>query len=158
MTAKVNAAGRLSARYVLGRTTTFTAAFAGDTHNAATTASRTVTSAAVVAEVLAGYYGTAHSYRLYHHTSHLDVGVAVAPNKHGECVKFEVEQFYGGAWQPDIVSGCATLNAKSTYAGYLKLSSAGIGYHYRIRADYVPGTDHANLAADSAWQYFIVAN
>jgi hypothetical protein len=79
----------------------------------------------------------------------------VAPDKHGECVKFDMQEFYQGKWY-DKLTGCGTLGIKSTISRSFDLSQADLGYHYRLRAEYQRGSDTKNLNADSSWQYFMV--
>ena len=95
------------------------------------------------------------TYRLYHRTKKLLAAVLVAPNKHGECVKFDLQELYKGKWY-DSLTGCGPLGANSTAGAIYTLSKADLGYHYRLRAEYQRGKDTTNLSADSGWQYFIV--
>ena len=36
------------------------------------------------------------------------------------------------------------------------LVSSDLGYPYRVRADYIRGSDASNLSTDTGWQYFMV--
>lgn len=79
----------------------------------------------------------------------------MAPDKRGESVKFEVQKLYKGKWYSALTGG-GKLNTQSTAGTYFTLGHADLGYQYRIRAVYEPGSDASNLSADSAWQYYIV--
>ena len=74
------------------------------------------------------------------------MGVAVAPNKAGECAKVEIQEYYRGAWHPNVTTNCVALNKNSVVGVYFTLNQADIGYHYRLRGDYVRGSDLSNLA------------
>jgi Carboxypeptidase regulatory-like domain len=80
--AKVNSSGNVTVSGRLARTTTFTAVFLGDAKYAARSAATTVYTRAGVAEAISGYYASKHvgsvTYRLYHHTKHLNVAAAVS--------------------------------------------------------------------------------
>jgi hypothetical protein len=160
-TGKVNAAGKLSPAYTVTRATKFTAVFGGDAKDAPTSASRTVTVPARVSAVLTGYYKTVKSgrivYRVYHGTGTLTLTAGVLPNKHGECLKPETEQYDSGTgWDADTKYGCDKLNSQSRDVAPFSLSHA-VGDRYRIRADYIRShSDTANLSADSGWRYFVV--
>jgi hypothetical protein len=156
----VGSAGNLTASYPAKHSTTFSAVFAGDTAYSPRTVTATVAVSAKVTLTISGYYGTRQvgsvPFRLYHHTARLNIATLVAPNKHGQCVKLEVQEHAHGAWQPGTTSSCITLGGASSVAGYLTLTGADLGYGYRIRIDYIRGTDASNLSADSTWQYFMV--
>jgi hypothetical protein len=158
-TGTVNSAGILKLTFPGTHTTTFSAVFAGDATYGAKTVTATAKVAARVTMKTAGYYASERigsvTYRLYHRAKRLLAAVAVAPNKHGECVEFDVQEFYKGKWY-DNPTACGTLGKNSTLGGYFTLSQADLGYHYRIRAEYLRGKDTTNLGADSSWQYFIV--
>jgi hypothetical protein len=151
----------VTATYKAAHSTTFSVVFAGDAEYAARTVSRTVYVRAAVSESVSGYYGSKRirgvTYRLYHRKGKLDVAATVRPDKHGECVAFEVEEYYQGAWRVNTASACAVLNASSKGGGYFTLTGADIGYHYRIRAGYFrSSTDTTNVNNVSGWLYLIV--
>jgi hypothetical protein len=156
----VSASGFLTFSYRAAHTTTFSAVFAGDSDFAPATANASAQVSAAVSQRLGGYYASKQvgsvTYRQYHSTGKLSAADSVSPNKKGECVKLEVQEYRQGAWRASTTSSCIALGASSTAAGFLNLSRANLGYHYRIRADYHRGTDNSNLNADSAWQYFTV--
>jgi hypothetical protein len=159
--AKVNASGNLAVTDTTPYSTKFTAVFGGDARYAAQTLTHTVAVAGRATFYMNGWYtyqkvsGT--TYRLYHHAGHLDVDVNVGPNKYGECVWFEVQEYYNGAWHPNMKTSCASLSASSDLSGYLAFTNADLGYDYRIRAHYLPpSTDVRNAADVTGWQYAIV--
>ncbi|HEY3877563.1 MAG TPA: hypothetical protein VGM12_03085 [Trebonia sp.] len=158
---KVDAAGKLYPAYTVTRATTFTAVFGGDAADAPSTASRTVTVAARVTDALTGYTSTTKTggvtYRVYHGTGTLTLKSTVTPDKHGECLEPESEQYDAGTgWDADSKYGCDTLDSASHDTAPFSLKQA-VGDRYRIRADYVRrGGDTANLSADAPWLYFEV--
>ncbi len=160
-TGTVNSAGNLTLGYSAPHTTTFYARFTGDASYAPRTVSAGASVAAAVSTKISGYYASERigsvAYRLYHHTAKLSAAVSVAPNKHGECVKLEVQEFSKGQWHASLVTGCAKLGTRSTAGIGLALSHDALGVHYRIRGDYLHGSDITNLSAESGWQYFVVA-
>ena len=159
--AKVNSSGNLTVSARVPRTTTFTAVFSGDARYAAKSVAASVYTRAAVVMAIGDYYASKHvgslTYRLYHHTKHLNVAAVVAPDKAGECAQVEIQEYYQGAWGPNVMPNCITLNKSSEIAVYFTLGQAeALGYPYRIRTDYVRGSDTSNLSADSGWQYFMV--
>ncbi len=158
-TGKANPSGDLTVSYRAAHSTRFTAVFAGDARYAATTVSRAIYVRAKVSESLSGYYRSERIrgtiYRLFHSKKIMEVHVAVAPDKAGECVEFALQIYYQDAWHGEV-TGCGTLSKSSKLTVAVSLTKAALGYHYRIRADYIRGTDTSNLANDSPWQYFIV--
>jgi hypothetical protein len=140
-------------------TTTFSAVFAGDAVYSAKTVTAAASVGASVTMKIGGYYTSklvgSVTYRLYHRTKKLAAAVLVAPNKHGECVKFDLQELYKGKWY-DSLTGCGTLGTNSIVGAIYTLSKADLGFHYRIRAEYQRGSDTSNLSADSGWQYFVV--
>jgi len=160
-TGTVNSHGELTATYKAAHSTTFSVVFAGDAEYAARTVTSTVYVRAAVSESISGYYGSrlVHgvTYRLYHRKGKLRVAATVSPNKRGECVAFQVQEYYQGAWRNNVVTACVVLNSASKGGGYFTLTQADIGYHYRVRAGYFrSSTDTSNLDNVSAWQYLIV--
>jgi hypothetical protein len=160
-----NGRGDLAITIVPAYSTTFTAVFAGDAHYAPATVTTTVNVAARVTQSLAGYYASERyegaEYRVYHAAAQLKDSVTVAPNKHGECVKFGLQIYFQGAWRDDLPMGetatpCGALSKSSTVLGDFSLRN-GVGARYRVRALYVHSrTDQANLSSDSSWAYFRV--
>jgi hypothetical protein len=138
----------------LDRTTTLSAVYSGNAANAAATVTKTVDVYAKVTAAISGYYGSASGSRLYHRSARVDLSVAVAPAKVGECVQFQVQDYVKKVWQAVATTGCATLNSKSEISTYLVASKYALGVPYRVRADYVRSMDTANLDADSGFLYF----
>lgn len=158
---KVNSAGQLRVYFRLTRTTTFTVVFGGDARDAPARASRTVQALARVADAISGYYARTRvgdtTYYLFHASKQLVLHATVSPNKRGECLKPETEQWDTGAgWDHDTAYGCDSLDGGSRDSAPFNLGRA-VGDRYRIRADYVRGArDLANLSADGPWLYLAV--
>jgi len=158
---KVNSSGNLTVSRKEPHSTTFSVVFSGDADYAAQTITHAVRIRAKVSESQSGYYGSKRvgrtKYRLYHRTDLLHIHAAVTPNKSRQCVEVEVQEYFEGAWQSNVTTACVKLSKASQISGALNLSQADIGYHYRVRADYIrSGNDTSNLSNDSAWQYLIV--
>lgn len=158
-TGKVNSSGDLTVSYRAAHSTTFTADFAGDAEYAPATATSAVSVRASVSETLSGNSGSKRiggkTYLVFHQNKTLDVHATVAPDKAGECVKFALAFYYRGAWHAQL-SSCGTLSKSSKLTIRVSLKDVPLGYRYRIRADYLPGSDTSNLGNDSAWAYFVV--
>jgi hypothetical protein len=160
-----NGKGDLAVTVVHTESTTFTAFFRGDARYAPATVTTTVDVAARVTQSLAGYYKSVRysgtEYRVYHRTATLKDTATVAPNKHGECVEFQLQIYFQGGWYNDLPAGetatsCGVLSKSSTVLGDFGLKSAA-GYRYRIRALFVHAkSDRVNLSSDSSWGYFSV--
>ena len=160
-TGKVNSAGDLAASYVAPHSTEFSVTFAGDAHYLAEARASTVGVYAQVAQTISGYYGHKRlhgvTYWLFHSNATLKVHATVTPKKAGECVVFEVQEYYQGAWHANVSTPCVKLSKASTAAAAFGLSHADLGQPYRVRSDFVrSGTDSSNLSSDSAWDYTIV--
>ena len=158
---KVNSAGKLRVVFRLTRTTTFTVVFGGDARDAPARVSRTVRALARVADAISGFYARTRvgrtTYYVFHASKLLVLRAAVSPNKHGECLKPETEQWdTGSGWDDDTAYGCDSLDGGSHDSAPFNLAQA-VGDRYRIRADYVRGArDLANLSADGPWLYLTV--
>ena len=162
-TGRVNSRGELTISYAAQHSTTFSAVFAGDARYAPKTVTHGVSVRAKVSGSLSGYYGNKRigstTYWLYHHNNLLYAHATVTPNKRGQCVQFQVQEYYQGTWYANVTTGCISLNSSSKVTVAFNLTQADRGYHYRIREDYVrSGNDISNLSNDSGWQYFIVEN
>ncbi|CAM5714963.1 hypothetical protein [Streptomyces aurantiogriseus] len=159
-TGTVDAKGNLTATYKLTRNTTFTASFAGDHRYAPATATRVANAYVKVATALGGYYtSTTYSgitYRVYHRTVKPTVTATVTPNKAGQCQRFQVQQYYSGAWRTLTTSGCYALAANSTAKTQLTLTNA-LNQKFRVRSQYERSTkDNTNLSTWGGWLYFTV--
>jgi hypothetical protein len=158
---KVDSGGKFYATYTVTSTTNFVASFNGNDENAGTSASRKVTVGAHVADGLTGYYKTTTisgvTYRVYHGSGTLTLKATVTPNKHGECLEPETEQYDSGSgWDADTKYGCDKLDSMSHDTAPFQVAQA-VGDRYRIRADYIRSAkDTANLSADGAWLYLEV--
>jgi len=160
-TGTVDSNGNLAVSYVAPHSTTFSAVFTGDAQYASRTVAQAVGVRARVALTISGYYASklisGTTYRIYHRTAHLGTGVTVTPNKHGECLKLEIQEYYQGAWHVKMITGCGHLNSSSKGSWALTISQAHLNSPYRIRADYIRSSaDTSNLSSDSGWQYFLV--
>jgi hypothetical protein len=164
VTAKVNAEHKLLVSYNVTRNTTFTAVFAGSTGHAAARAAHTVGTRARVQSGVTNYFKkvkfNGHIYYYFHQSKTLTLHTTVTPNKHGECLEPETQQWDKGAkgpvWDADTKYGCDTLDSQSHDSSPFDLSGAA-GDKYRIRGDYIRGkSDTVNLSADGPWVYFVV--
>ncbi|MGA5729133.1 hypothetical protein ACPCI1_10845 [Streptomyces seoulensis] len=159
-TGTVDSKGNLRGTYKLTRSTTFTASYAGDYRYAPATATRAVSGQVKVAQALSGYYtSTTYSgttYRVYHRRTRPTVTTTVSPDKSGQCVKFQAQQYYSGAWHTLNTSGCFTLGSKSAVASELSLSNA-VNQKFRVRSEYVRSSkDTTNVSTWGGWQYLTV--
>jgi hypothetical protein len=158
---KVSAAGHLRGYFLLTRTTTFTAVFGGDARDAPARASRTLYAAAHVANGLGGYdkkiRARGITYYVFRSSRMLILHSTVAPNKRGECLKPETEQWdTGSGWTDHTSYGCDFLDGHSHDRAPFNLAQAA-GDRYRIRAVYVHSAgDRANLSAVGPWLYLMV--
>ena len=161
-TGTVDAEGKWYAPYSITRATVFTAVFAGDAHHAPVSASRTLSAYARVTGRLGGAYATSQgsdgiAYAVFHAAGTLTLYSTVAPDKAGECLEPESEQYDKGAgWDADTKYGCDKLDRDSHDTAPFSLTLAA-GDRYRIRGDYLRGKDTANLSTTGPWLYFIVA-
>ncbi len=152
--ASVGHSGSLSISYKAQHTTVFSVTFPGDAHYAAKTVKLTINVLADVSEYLSGNYGKSGKYDLFHSSDILYAHAKVAPNKHGQCIVFEVQEYVQGAWQELQTFSCVHLGSASTLVAKIGLSQADKGYPYRIRADFVHKKgDRSNADSDSAWRY-----
>lgn len=155
--ASVGHSGTLAISYKAPHTTIFSVTFPGDAHYAAKTVKRTVNVLADVSEHFTGNYGKSGKYYLFHSSDILYAHATVTPNKHGQCVMFEVQEYFQGAWQADGTYSCVKLSKASTVVAKFGLSQADKGYPYRIRADFVrKRSDRSNADNNSSWRYLKV--
>jgi hypothetical protein len=158
----VDAKGKWYVRYSITKTTKFSVVFAGDAGDAPASASRTLSAYARVTDRLTGGYTTSKSssgavYDVFHAAGTLTLYSTVAPNKHGECLEPESQQYDKGVgWHVDTKYGCDKLDSRSHDAAPYSLGLA-VGDRYRIRGDYLRGKDGSNLDAQGQWLYFIVS-
>ena len=159
-TGKVDASGNLTVNYKAAHNTAFSAVFLGDSQYKPASVTSAISVLAGVSETLSNYYTSTHiggvTYRLFHRHALMHVHVTVRPDKNGQCLKFELQEHYHGAWH-GATRRCGHLDGSSKISIRVNLTPADLGYHYRIRADYVRSSkDTTNLSNDSAWKYFIV--
>lgn len=161
-TGTVDDKGKWYVGYSITKTTKFTAVFAGDAQDAAASASKTLSAYARVTSRVTGAYTTSKSssgvvYDVFHSRGTLTLYSTVAPNKHGECLEPESQQYdKGTGWHVDTKYGCDKLDHGSHDIAPFSLGLA-VGARYRIRADYLRGNDHSNLDEQGPWLYFIVS-
>jgi hypothetical protein len=68
-----------------------------------------------------------------------------------------VQEHYRGAWHPSPATACVHLSRTSKASAAFGLTQANIGFHYRIRADYIRSSnDTTNRNNVSAWRYLII--
>ena len=158
---KVNSAGRLRRAFGLRRTTKFTVVYRGDARDAPAITGVTLQAAAGVADGLSGYLRKTRvggiTYYVFRGSSTMVLHATVAPNKYGECLKPETQQWDTGiGWDDNIAYSCDTLDSSSHDSAPFNLAKA-VGDQYRIRADFRRAAwDRANVDADGAWLYLMV--
>jgi hypothetical protein len=158
---EVNSAGELRKAFGLRSTTTFTVVYKGDARDAPAQASLTLQAWAGVRVAITGYFKRTEVSRIIYYVFHgggtMVLHTTVFPNKYGECLRPETEQWDAGiGWDDDTVYSCDALDSGSRDTAPFNLARA-IGDRYRIRADFRRGArDLANLNADSQWLYFLV--
>jgi sugar lactone lactonase YvrE len=159
-TGTVDANGNLRATYKVTRNTNFTASFAGDHRYAPATATRAVNGYVKIATALSGSYTSATysgtSYRVFHKTVKPTVTATVSPNKAGQCERFQVQQYYSGAWHTLTTSGCYALSSTSSANAQLSLTNA-LNQKFRVRSEYERSTkDLSNVSTWGGWLYLVV--
>jgi hypothetical protein len=114
-----------------------------------------------VANRLTGYYKTSKRsgiiYDVFHGSGTLTLYSKVWPDKHGECLEPETQQYDAGpGWHVDTKWDCDTLDSTSRDTAPFSLSPA-VGASYRIRGDYLRSSrDTSNLNGQGPWLYFSV--
>ncbi|MER6081718.1 hypothetical protein [Streptomyces sp. NPDC001833] len=161
-TGTVDSRGNLKVTYKLTHNTTFTASFAGDYRYAPATATHAATAQVRIAEKLGGYYtSTTYSgvtYRVYHHTVQPQVVGTVTPDKSGQCMKFQAQEYYSGAWHTIGTSSCFSMAPGSTGVTHLVLTHA-VNQRFRVRTEYVHSSkDTSNADTWGGWLYLTVRN
>ncbi|MFD4561267.1 hypothetical protein ACFWP5_44315 [Streptomyces sp. NPDC058469] len=159
-TAAVDSKGDLRATYRLTRNTTFTASFGGDYRYAPATATHAVHDRVNIAEKLGSYYTSTKygpvTYRVYHHTVKPQVSGTVTPDKSGQCMRFQAQEYYNKAWHTLTTSSCFSMAAGSVGATHLSLTNA-VGQKFRVRTEYVAGAkDTTNVSTWGGWLYLTV--
>ncbi len=159
-TAAVDSNGNLKATYKLTHNTTFTASFAGDYRYAPATATRAVHDRVGIAEKLGGYYTSTTygsvTYRVYHHTAKPQVSGTVTPDKSGQCMRFQAQEYYDKAWHTLTTSSCFSMAPGSVGVTQLSLTNA-VNQKFRVRTEYVAGAkDTTNVSTWGGWLYLTV--
>ena len=103
---------------------------------------------------ITGYYKTTRisgsHLPPYHANGTLTLHATVAPNKRGECLEPETEQWDTGVgWDADTKYGCDTLDSGSHDTAPFNLAQA-VGDRYRIRADLPHGKTTPRYTAPTA--------
>jgi hypothetical protein len=150
----VNSQGRLTVTYTGLKRTMFTVVYGGDAGYGARTVSTIESVQALVTQKLSGYFARG-TYLQFRPTAKVHADATVTPNKHGECVRFQVQEYGADGWQPWLTTKCATIGATSHAYASVGLTKADTNSVYRIRADYVAGSS-SNASSNSAWGYFTV--
>jgi hypothetical protein len=163
-TGDVDTRGKWYQTYPVTRTTRFTAVFPDGGRDQPDSASRTLYVYARVADRLTGYYkrsksGSGIIYDVFHGNGTLTLYSKVWPDKHGECLEPQTEQYDAGAgWHVDTKWGCDALDRASHDTAPFSLYPA-VGARYRIRGDYFRSSrDNTNLNQQGPWLYFMVTN
>ncbi|GAB1689883.1 YncE family protein [Krasilnikovia sp. M28-CT-15] len=149
--ATANDAGVATATWTMTRRTTFTATFAGDQRYAPVTATRAVSGAVKLEQVMDGYYKTVDGYRLYRTSVRPVLVVRVSPNRAGACVSYSLQAYRDGKWRNLDATGCHHLDGDSLNAVQLG-GSRPTGVKYRMRAKFVG--DSVNTGVTGKWQKF----
>ncbi|SEE88209.1 hypothetical protein [Streptomyces sp. Ag109_O5-10] len=161
-TGTVDSKGNLKATYKPTRSTVYTASFGGGYHYAPATATHSAATQVKIAERLGGYYtSTTYSgvtYRVYHHTVQPQVVGVVTPDKSGQCMKFQAQEYYSGAWHTIGTSSCFSMTPGSTGVTHLALTHA-VNQRFRVRTEYVHSSkDTSNADTWGGWLYLTVRN
>jgi hypothetical protein len=84
------------------------------------------------------------------------INATVAPNKAGQCVRYQAQQYYSGAWHTLTTSDCYALDSASKGTAELSLTNA-VDKKFRMRAEYVHSAhDNSSLSTWGGWLYFTV--
>ncbi|MFK0152474.1 hypothetical protein ACIQVK_10395 [Streptomyces sp. NPDC090493] len=161
-TGTVDSKGNLKATYKPTRSTVYTASFGGDYRYAPATATHSAATQVKIAERLGSYYtSTTYSgvtYRVYHHTVQPQVVGTVTPDKSGQCMKFQAQEYYSGAWHTIGTSSCFSMAPGSTGVTHLVLTHA-VNQRFRVRTEYVHSSkDTSNADTWGGWLYLTVRN
>ncbi|MFE5031822.1 hypothetical protein [Streptomyces sp. NPDC056683] len=85
------------------------------------------------------------------------VGV-VTPDKSGQCMKFQAQEYYSGAWHTIGTSSCFSMDPNSTGVTHLALTHA-VNQRFRVRTEYVHSSkDTSNADTWGGWLYLTVRN
>ena len=154
----VDSAGHFHATFRPQRNTVYSVTFAGDLRFAPVTRTLLRKTHARVSGELQNYYGTdSAGYRLYHKSHDAKFHAHIDPNKGGQCVHFDLQQFVNGKWKDLGWTDCYYLNNYSNTDVYWWLKNfAVLGGHYRTGLYW--GGDSANEGTGSLWRYFKVTS
>src|SRR3954454_19561948 len=141
--------GRMQTRRTMTVTATFIALFDGDAAVAANGATKRVKVQAWVLGKLFKAQRHAGGFALYKPSQKLLYGIAVGPNKKGQCVFFRAQFRVGGHWGHDATTPCAVLNKRSGAGATLQGNQQLAGIPIRIRAEW--RGDSSNTRANAKW-------
>jgi hypothetical protein len=146
--------GKLHAAIHVYHNTVFSASFAGDRRHQPVTVAAKRDTGADPELTLENYYGTdSQGYRLYHKSQEPKLHAHVDPNKAGQCVYFDVQEYVNGKWHDTGGSDCFRLGAGSNSDAYWNAPQRGVvGRKYRA-GFWWPG-DRENAATGSLFRYF----
>jgi hypothetical protein len=131
---EVDTSGDLRASADVDRRTTFIARFDGDDAYAPATQRDAVKVTARLGDQVAGYYGTANGYRLYHVGEDPLVTAHLRPELADVCLYFRAQRRYLGAWHTTALSPCVRTGAVGRAGN--KLMDGVIDKPYRVRAEW----------------------
>jgi len=138
--------------------TTYTAVFTGDARYEPATVNLAIKVGVKVSAALSGYYQSiwisVTQYRVYHHTATLKDAVAITPDKAGECVKLQIQNYADNAWRAYTMTGCGTVSKSGKVTVSSKLGPTG---RFRVQADFrASAKDTANVSTNGGWLYYEV--
>jgi hypothetical protein len=82
----------------------------------------------------------------------------VTPGKSGQCMKFQAQEYYSGAWHTIGTSSCFSMDPNSTGVTHLILTHA-VNQRFRARTEYVHSSkDTSNADTWGGWLYLTVRN
>ncbi len=141
--------GRLSVPLFMSVNATFIGVFDGDAAVAANGVGKRVKVQALVLGKLFNSKRHAGGYALYRPSQKLAYGIAVGPNKKGQCVFFRAQFLVRGHWGHDATTPCAVLNKRSGAGATLQGNPQLAGIPIRIRAEW--HGDSFNTRANAKW-------
>jgi len=141
--------GRLSVPLFMSVNATFIGVFDGDAKVAANGVGKRVKVQALVLGKLFNAKRHAGGYALYRPSQKLAYGIAVGPNKKGQCVFFRAQFLVRGHWGHDVTTPCAVLNRRSGAGATLQGNPQLAGIPIRIRAEW--HGDSFNTRANAKW-------
>jgi hypothetical protein len=147
---KVDRYGNLRTSVWMGRNTSFSVKFAGDSRDNAASRSVYVHDAAVVKQGMVKPAYISGGWNYFHSNQQVLEASQVAPNKAGEKVYFHVQQYYSGAWHNVTLKYSSDILDKnsSTWFGWQSIPA---GITLRFATTY--NGDSVNSGYGYHWQY-----